>query len=169
MIKVGLISDTHNYFDPQVREYFEDRDEIWHAGDFGTIKIARELEKIAPLTGVYGNIDGQDIRNEFPLHQHFEKEGLRFWMTHIGGVPGRYCLPIKEEIESNPPDVFICGHSHILKIARDQNLSKMLYMNPGAAGKQGFQVYRTVVRFDIDDAQITNVEVINLGKVAAAR
>lgn len=165
MIKIGLISDTHNYLDPQVFEYFKDCDEIWHAGDFGTISIAEELEKIAPLTGVYGNIDGQDVRKEYPLHQRFERDGIKFWMTHIGGIPGRYCIPIRAEIESDTPDVFICGHSHILKIARDQGLHKMLYMNPGAAGRQGFQEYRTIVRFDIDQGKIINVEVINLGKV----
>jgi putative phosphoesterase len=163
MIKIGLISDTHNYLDPQVFDYFEGCDEIWHAGDFGTIKIAEQLEKIAPVIGVYGNIDGKDIRDEFPLHQRFERDGIDFWMTHIGGIPGRYCIPIREEIENNTPDVFICGHSHILKIARDQSLEKMLYINPGAAGKQGFQEYRTVIRFDIDQSKIQNVEVINLG------
>ncbi|HMB97025.1 MAG TPA: metallophosphoesterase family protein [Balneolaceae bacterium] len=167
MIKIGLISDTHNYLDQQVFEYFSDRDEIWHAGDFGSIEISNKLEKIAPVTGVYGNIDGQDIRSEYPLHQRFEKEGIDVWITHIGGVPGRYCIPIRNEIETNPPDLFICGHSHILKIARDQSLDKMLYMNPGAAGKQGFQVYRTIVRFDISKGKIQNVEVINLGKTGS--
>ena len=165
MIKIGLISDTHNYLDPQIADFFSDRDEIWHAGDFGSITISKELEKIAPVVGVYGNIDGQDIRSVYPLHQRFSREGVDVWITHIGGIPGRYCLPIKEEIESNTPDLFICGHSHILKIARDQSLNKMLYMNPGAAGKQGFQVYRTVVRFSIEDGKIFEVEVINLGKV----
>ena len=167
MIKIGLISDTHNYLDQQVFEYFSDRDEIWHAGDFGSIEISNKLEKIAPVTGVYGNIDGQDIRSEYPLHQRFEKEGIDVWITHIGGVPGRYCIPIRNEIETNPPDLFICGHSHILKIARDQSLDKMLYMNPGAAGNQGFQVYRTIVRFDISKGKIQNVEVINLGKTGS--
>jgi uncharacterized protein len=167
MIKIGLISDTHNYLDQQVFEYFSDRDEIWHAGDFGSIEISNELKKIAPVTGVYGNIDGQDIRSVYPLHQRFDKEGIDVWITHIGGNPGRYCIPIREEIESNPPDLFICGHSHILKIARDQSLNKMLYMNPGAAGKQGFQVYRTIVRFDISKGKIQNVEVINLGKTGS--
>ncbi|MCR9132214.1 MAG: metallophosphatase family protein [bacterium] len=168
MIKIGLISDTHNYLDPQVFDYFEGCDEIWHAGDFGTIKIAQQLEKIAPVLGVYGNIDGKDIRDEYPLHQRFMRQGIDFWMTHIGGIPGRYCIPIREEMESNPPDVFICGHSHILKVARDQNLNKMLFINPGAAGKQGFQEMRTVLRFEIVEGNIQNVEVINLGKMGRA-
>lgn len=165
MVKIGLIADTHNYLDPQIAEYFSDRDEIWHAGDFGTIAISDELNKIAPLIGVYGNIDGQDIRKTYPLHQRFEREGVRVWMTHIGGIPGRYCIPIREELVKNPPELFICGHSHILKIARDQSLNKMLYMNPGAAGKQGFQVYRTVVRFSVHKGKVQDVEVINLGKI----
>lgn len=168
MIKIGLISDTHNFLDPQVFDYFEGCDEIWHAGDFGTIKIAQQLEKIAPVLGVYGNIDGKDIRDEYPLHQRFTRQGIDFWMTHIGGIPGRYCIPIREEMESNPPDVFICGHSHILKVARDQNLNKMLFINPGAAGKQGFQEMRTILRFEIDQGKINNVEVINLGKMGRA-
>lgn len=165
MIKIGLISDTHNYLDPQIADFFSDRDEIWHAGDFGSISISEELEKIAPVTGVYGNIDGQDIRSVYPLHQRFTREGLDVWITHIGGIPGRYCIPIKKEIETNTPDLFICGHSHILKIARDQSLNKMLYINPGAAGKQGFQVYRTLVRFSIEKGKVFEVEVINLGKI----
>lgn len=165
MKKIGLISDTHNYLDPQIDEFFADRDEIWHAGDFGTITIAEHLEKIAPVIGVYGNIDGEDVRARYPLHNRFECEGLDIWMTHIGGVPGRYCIPIREQMENNPPDVFICGHSHILRVARDQKLNKMLFLNPGAAGKQGFQVYRTIMRFDIEKATVKNVEVINLGKI----
>ncbi|MDX1672316.1 MAG: metallophosphoesterase family protein [Balneolaceae bacterium] len=165
MIKVGLISDTHNYLDPQVFEYFEDRDEVWHAGDFGSLSIAEELKNIAPVIGVYGNIDGQDIRKQYPLHQRFEREGIDVWMTHIGGTMGRYCLPIREEIEDHPPDLFICGHSHILKIGRDKEKDNMLFLNPGAAGKQGFQVYRTCVRFEIADGEIGNLEVINLGKI----
>jgi uncharacterized protein len=164
MLKIGLISDTHGYLDPEVIEHFTGVDEIWHAGDFGNLDIARELQNIAPLLGVYGNIDGQDIRGEFPLHQKVEREGLKIWMTHIGGVPGRYCIPIKEEIEKNPPDIFICGHSHILRIGRDQSLNKMLYINPGAAGRQGFQVYRTLVRFELSNKKVLNMEVINLGK-----
>lgn len=165
MIKVGLISDTHNWLDPQVFEYFGDRDEIWHAGDFGTLSVAEQLEEIAPVVGVYGNIDGQDIRKTYPLHQRFEREGVDIWMTHIGGTLGRYCIPIREEMESNPPDLFVCGHSHILKIGRDPEKDSMLFMNPGAAGRQGFQVYRTAVRFAIAGGRLRDVEVINLGRM----
>jgi len=171
MMHIGLISDTHGYYDPQIDEYFEGCDEIWHAGDFGTYEIVERLRKIAPVIGVYGNIDGHDIRQEFPLHQRFERGGLRFWMTHIGGNPGRYALPIRQEMEENPPDVFICGHSHILKVARDPDNKKMIYINPGAAGKQGFQVYRTLIRFDIDEEEhkLRNMEVINLGRLGAGK
>ena len=164
MIKIGLISDTHNFLDPQVSAYFSDCDEIWHAGDFGNISVADELKNTAPLLGVYGNIDGREVRQEFPLHQRFDRQGIDFWMTHIGGTLGRYCLPIREEMEKNPPDVFICGHSHILKIGRDQDRDKMLFINPGAAGNYGAQVYRTCVRFEINDGTIQNMEVINLGE-----
>ena len=163
MMKIGLISDTHNYLDPQTLDYFEGCDEIWHAGDFGAIDIANQLKEVAPLVGVYGNIDGQDIRSEFPLHQRFVCEGVDVWMTHIGGIPGRYCIPIREEMEKNTPELFICGHSHILKVARDQKMDKMLYINPGAAGRHGFQTERTIMRFSILAAKIENVEVINLG------
>jgi len=163
MMKIGLISDTHNYLDPQTLDYFANCDEIWHAGDFGTIKIADQLKEVAPVVGVYGNIDGQDIRNEYPLHQRFICEGLDVWMTHIGGIPGRYCIPIREEMENNTPELFICGHSHILRVARDQEMDKMLYINPGAAGRHGFQTERTIMRFSINAGKIENVEVINLG------
>ncbi|MDI6401919.1 metallophosphoesterase family protein [Balneolaceae bacterium ANBcel3] len=164
MIKIGLISDTHHFLDPQIPEFFSGVDEIWHAGDFGTIAIARELERIAPVTGVYGNIDGRDIRLEYPLNQRFVKEGVDVWMTHIGGNPGRYALPLLKEMEANPPDLFICGHTHVLKIARDKELNNMIYMNPGAAGIQGFQEFRTMVRFNLDQGKVKDAEVINLGR-----
>jgi uncharacterized protein len=167
MLKIGLISDTHHYLDPQVADYFAGVDEIWHAGDFGSIEIASILEGIAPLTGVYGNIDGQDIRNVYPLHQRFTREGVDVWMTHIGGNPGRYALPIKKDLEDNPPDLFICGHTHILKIAKDREKEDMIYMNPGAAGVHGFHEFRTVVRFGLENGKIQEVEVINLGKRTA--
>jgi len=161
-MKIGLISDTHSYFDPKIKEYFADCDEIWHAGDFGNSSIVDELKKIAPVRGVYGNIDGQDIRYEYPHDLRFEIEGLDVLMTHIGGNPGRYAIPVRKIIETNPPDVFICGHSHILKIARDKNGGNFLFINPGAAGRHGFQVQRTIVRFEISDGSITNLEVIIL-------
>jgi uncharacterized protein len=164
MKRIGLLSDTHHYLDPQVAEYFGGCDEIWHAGDFGTIGIAQELEKIAPLRGVYGNIDGTDVRQVFPLTIRFQIEGLDVLMTHIGGNPGRYALPIRQEVELNTPDVFICGHSHILKIVRDKPNKNMLFLNPGAAGKQGFQLYRTIVRFDIESGKLQNMEVVTLGE-----
>lgn len=163
MIKVGLISDTHGYFDPKLKEYFADRDEIWHAGDFGTKKVVISLQKIAPIVGVFGNVDGDAIRKIYPRHQHFTRENINIWMTHIGGKPGRYCLPIRKELEENTPDIFICGHSHILKISRDKQKNNMLYMNPGAAGKQGFHKKRTIVRFDVHKGKINNMEVIELG------
>ena len=163
MLRIGLISDTHNYLDPQVKDYFKDCDEIWHAGDFGTSHIAEELKEIAPVLGVYGNIDGQDIRQEYPCHLRMNKEGVDVWMTHIGGNPGRYAIPCKMEMMANPPDLFICGHSHILKIARDPDHTKTIYMNPGAAGKQGFHFERTIVRFKLENGKIDDVEVINLG------
>ncbi|MBP3193076.1 metallophosphoesterase family protein [Natronogracilivirga saccharolytica] len=164
MLKIGLISDTHHYLDPRVPEYFDGVDEVWHAGDFGSIAIADDLKKLAPLKGVYGNIDGSDIRSEFPLHQRFQKEGVDVWMTHIGGNPGRYALPIKGSLEEHPPGLFICGHTHILKIARDPDKNNMIYMNPGAAGRHGFHEYRTIVRFGLSNGKVKDVEVINLGK-----
>ncbi len=162
-MKIGLISDTHSYLDPQVKDYFSDSDEIWHAGDFGNIGIADELREIAPLRGVYGNIDGQDIRTEFAHNLRFMVEGVDVFMIHIGGNPGRYAIPIRQQIYENTPDLMICGHSHILKIARDPDNKKMLFMNPGAAGRHGFQVERTIVRFEIESGKIFNVEVIILG------
>ncbi|MEX0773509.1 MAG: metallophosphoesterase family protein [Balneolales bacterium] len=162
MMKIGLISDTHNYLDPKVADYFKECDEIWHAGDFGTIAIANELRKIAPVIGVYGNIDGQDIRKEFPPYKRFTCEGVCVWMVHIGGQPGRYALPIKQEMDKNPPDLFICGHTHILVIARNPDNKNMLHINPGAAGRQGFQTKRTIVRFSLDSGEIKGVEVIEL-------
>lgn len=163
MRKIGLIADTHNFFDPQIETYFSGCDEIWHAGDFGSIKIVEKLRKIAPVIGVYGNIDGEDIRSEFGLHERLNRENLDIWITHIGGHPGRYALPIRKDLEENPPDIFICGHSHILKIVRDPLNPDMLHMNPGAAGKHGFHEWRTLVRFELNSGIIRHVEVIHLG------
>lgn len=162
MLRIGLLSDTHNYLDPRIAEYFAECDEIWHAGDFGNIDLVDELRTIAPVRGVYGNIDGQDIKQEFPLVLRFDAGGVDVFMTHIGGQPGRYALPVRQEIETHPPDVFICGHSHILKIVRDKKLRNMLYLNPGAAGRHGLQLFRTIVRFEISGAKLRNMEVITL-------
>ncbi|HNW97880.1 MAG TPA: metallophosphoesterase family protein [Bacteroidales bacterium] len=163
MKRIGLLSDTHSYFHKSLADFFKDVDEIWHAGDFGSIEIANELRKLKPLRGVYGNIDGQDIRKEFPKHQRFYCEEVKVWMTHIGGYPGKYDISIKQEILLNPPKLFISGHSHILKVMNDKNL-KLLHINPGAAGKYGMHHMITAVRFVIDKTDIKNLEVLEIAR-----
>jgi putative phosphoesterase len=163
MKKIGLISDTHGYLDDSVFKHFENCDEIWHAGDFGTIELAEKLQAFKPLRGVYGNIDGQDIRSLYPEHLRFTCEELNVWITHIGGYPGKYSPAIREEIYRNPPGLFITGHSHILKVIYDKNIS-CLHLNPGAAGKQGWQKVRTLLRFSISAEKIHNLDVIELVK-----
>lgn len=162
-MKIGLISDTHGWLDPEVFEHFDSCDEIWHAGDVGNTQIIDQLEAFKPFVGVYGNIDGQDVRLRLPLSVRLERRGVDIFMTHIGGAPGRLALPIRRQIEENTPDLFICGHSHILKIVRDPVYDPMLHMNPGASGRNGFHTLRTIVRFDVSDKKISNVEVIHLG------
>lgn len=164
MKKIGLLSDTHSFLDPQIFEYFKNCDEIWHAGDFGNAMISDELASFKPLRGVYGNIDGNEVRKIHPLHNRFIVEGLDVWITHIGGFPGRYSSNIKDQIRLNPPKLFITGHSHILKVMRDEKLNNMLHINPGAAGKEGFHKVRTAVRFSVDNGIIKDIEVIELGK-----
>ena len=161
MSRIGLISDTHGSLDPRVFEYFKDCDEVWHAGDFGE-GVAEQLQSFKPLRGVYGNIDGQKIRSDFPEHIFFDCDGLKVLMIHIGGTPGNYYPQAKKSIELNKPTLFICGHSHILKVMQDKNYN-MLYMNPGAAGNHGFHKMRTVLRFGIKDKKIENLEVIEMG------
>jgi uncharacterized protein len=165
-MKVGLLSDTHDYLDEQILRLLGDRDEIWHAGDFGTARIAQQLSEVAPLRGVYGNIDGQDIRQLYPKVLRFEAEGLDVMMTHIGGYPGKYHPDVRNEILTNPPRLFITGHSHILKIMTDKSLHNLLHINPGAAGKQGFHKVRTMVRFAIEAGQVRDLQVVELGKRA---
>lgn len=160
-MKIGLLSDTHSYLDKAVFTYFKDCDEIWHAGDFGNMELIEELTAFKPLRGVYGNIDGKDIRLQYPEHLRFTCEGLDVWMTHIGGYPGKYSPLVKPEISKNPPKLFICGHSHILKVQYDPKL-ELLHLNPGAAGKQGWHQVRTLMRFDINGGKIENLEVIEL-------
>lgn len=161
MIRIGLLSDTHGCLDEGVFKHFEPCDEIWHAGDFGDIAVADTLAAFRPLKGVYGNIDGNDIRAVYPEHLRFNCEAVDVWMTHIGGYPNHYSPQIRKEIQLNPPRLFICGHSHILKVMYDQKL-QCLHLNPGAAGKQGWHKVRTLLRFSIDDNRIENLEVIEL-------
>ena len=162
MKTIGLLSDTHGYLDDAVFTHFADCDEIWHAGDVGTIAQADTLAAFKPLRCVYGNIDGQDVRIVHPEHQFFEVEGVNVWMTHIGGYPGRYPAKIKETLLHFKPDLFICGHSHILKVMYDQKF-KLLHLNPGAAGKHGWHKVRTLLKFTISDKKIANLVVIEIG------
>jgi len=161
MRRIGLISDTHCYLDPRVLTFFEECDEIWHAGDFGNIETADQLAAFKPLKGVYGNIDGQEIRSMFRKHLKFRCEDVKVWITHIGGYPGHYDKSVKPGISSDPPDLFITGHSHILKVIYDQKL-KFLHINPGAAGNVGFHTVKTIIRFTIDGSEIKDLEVMEM-------
>lgn len=161
MKKIGLISDTHSFLDDAVFKHFDSCDEIWHAGDFGNIGLADQLAAFKPLKGVYGNIDGKDVRIVYQEHLRFKCEEVDVWMTHIGGYPGKYSPQVRAEIYTHPPDLFICGHSHILKVMHDKRLN-CLHMNPGAAGKQGWHKVRTLLRFDVFEKKITNLELIEL-------
>ncbi len=161
MRKILLLSDTHSYMDEHILKHAANADEIWHAGDIGDLAVTDALQKKAPLKAVYGNIDDTTIRNEFPLNNRFFCENVDVWITHIGGYPGRYSPAIREEIRANPPRLFICGHSHILKVMPDKKLN-LLHMNPGAIGKHGFHNVRTMLRFTIDGSKIDNLEVIEV-------
>ena len=163
-MKIGLISDTHGFIDKKVFEYFSSCDEIWHAGDIGDVEIADGLADFKPFRAVYGNIDDKLIQERFPEDLRFKCEELDVLITHIGGVPPTYNARVKRMLKENPPDIFICGHSHILRIGKDAQLNNMLYINPGAAGNQGFHHMKTLVRFDINGRAIKNIEVIELGK-----
>jgi putative phosphoesterase len=163
MKRIGLISDTHGFLDEAVFKHFESCDEIWHAGDFGNIELARQLAAFKPLKGVYGNIDGQDVRTVYPEKLRWTCEEITVYMTHIGGYPPNYNPAVKKELIAAPPQLFICGHSHILKIMFDEKL-QCLHMNPGAAGLQGWHKVRTIIRFVIDGKNMKDCEVIELGK-----
>lgn len=167
MKKILLLSDTHSHLDERILKYAEEADEIWHAGDIGVTAVTDALQKLKPLRAVFGNIDGAEIRKEFPLHQRFLCEDVDVWITHIGGYPGRYSPGIREEIQRNPPKLFISGHSHILKVMNDKKLG-LLHMNPGACGIHGFHQMRTMLRFKIDGKDIKDLEVIELGKRGAS-
>ena len=164
MVKIGLLSDTHGYLDDGILKYLEKVDEIWHAGDIGSLDVLNKLQSMHPVRAVFGNIDHGEIRNRVPENQIFETEGIKVWITHIGGYPGRYASDVKKRIYTIEPNLFICGHSHILKVMADPKNKKILHMNPGAVGQQGFHQKRTMLRFEIDTGEIKNLEAIELGK-----
>ncbi len=162
-MKIGLLSDTHGYLDPKIFDYFKACDEIWHAGDIGSMDVVEQLEAFKPLKAVYGNIDNRIIRATFPLNLRWECESLDIWMTHIGGYPGRYSKRVRGILNENPPKLFICGHSHILKVMPDKKYD-LLHINPGACGNYGFHKVKTIVRFSLNEGNIADFEVIELGK-----
>ncbi len=159
---VGLLSDTHSYLDPTLFEHFADCDELWHAGDVGDAELLNRLEAFKPVRGVYGNIDGTEVRRRLPLNQQFSVGGLNVLMTHIGGYPGRYTARVSTLIGESRPDVYVCGHSHILKVMPDRKRN-LLHLNPGACGKHGFHRVRTALRFRIEEGKIHGLEVLELG------
>ena len=163
MIKIGLLSDTHGFVHPKIYDFFKDCDEIWHAGDFGNLDVAYELAAFKPLKGVYGNIDGFDVRKEYHQNLVFDCEKVRVFITHIGGYPYKYDALAKTIIEKEKPRLFICGHSHILKVINDKKF-RLLHINPGAAGKYGFHNVITLLRFTIDADQIKDLEIMELKK-----
>ena len=163
MKKILLLSDTHSFLDEKILKYVRLADEVWHAGDIGDLTVTDEIKKIKPLRAVYGNIDNDKARMEFPLNNRFFCEGVEVLITHIGGYPGKYNQAIREELRKNPPKLFICGHSHILKVQFDKTLN-LLHMNPGAAGIHGFHQVRTMLRFEIDGEQIKALEIIEMEK-----
>ena len=163
MTKILLLSDTHSHLDDAILKYAKQADEIWHAGDIGDLSVTDKLSKLKPVRGVFGNIDNHVIQKEFPLDNRFMCEGVDVLMTHIGGYPPKYNSRTRPEVQKNPPKLFICGHSHILKVMMDKKLG-VLHMNPGACGKHGFHHVRTMLRFEIENEEIKNLEVIELGK-----
>lgn len=163
-MQIGLISDTHSYLDPNVFKAFSECDEIWHAGDFGTLEIAQQLGEFKPFRGVYGNIDEEDVREVYPLDLRFECEGVDVWMTHIAGHPGRYDKRVKRILgQSQPPKLLICGHSHLLRVDSDTRHGGMMCVNPGAAGHHGFHQIRTMLKFELSQGEVQNMRVVELG------
>lgn len=163
MKKILLLSDSHSHIDDTILKYVKQADEVWHAGDIGDLNVTDSIGKIKPLRAVYGNIDDDKARTEFPLHNRFFCENVAVWITHIGGYPGKYNQAIRTELQTNTPKLFISGHSHILKVQFDKKLN-LLHMNPGACGIHGFHQVRTMLRFEIDGDKIQNLEIIEMGK-----
>ncbi len=161
-MKIGILSDTHGYLHPALPEALAGVDMILHAGDLGREEVLDALEAVAPVRAVFGNVDGQAIRRRTAEHQRFEAGGLRFWMTHIAGRPGRWQRGMGDKIKADPPDVFVCGHSHILRIERVEEFGGMLYLNPGAAGRQGLHQVKTCVRLHLADGVLEEAEVVHL-------
>ncbi len=160
---IGLISDTHGTFDEPLMNFLEPVDEIWHAGDFGDVETADAIRAFKPLKGVHGNCDGQELRWDYPVFQYFTCEGMKVLMTHIGGYPGHYDRRAQELLTNYDPDIFVCGHSHILKVMSDPS-GKFFVLNPGAAGIYGFHIVRTALRFHIESGKIADMEVFELEK-----
>ncbi|MBX3164651.1 MAG: metallophosphoesterase family protein [Bacteroidetes bacterium] len=165
MKKILLISDTHGYLEPKLIKHIQQADEVWHAGDIGTLQLCQEIEKLKPLKAVWGNIDGADLRSTYLENLIFDCENVNVFITHIGGYPNKYPAKIKQLLIEHKPNLFICGHSHILKVMFDKELN-LLHINPGAAGVHGFHHVKTAVRFEIDKNEIKNLAVIELGKRA---
>jgi len=165
-MKIGLISDTHGFLDEKIFSYFGNCDEIWHAGDIGNKQIIDALMDFKPIQAVYGNMDGNDIRSIYSEDLWIDREGFKILLTHIGGYPPKYNKRVKKILMENTPGILVCGHSHILKIMTDKSFDNLLYLNPGAAGREGFHKVRTLIRFEISSKTIKNMEVIELGKRA---
>lgn len=158
-MKIGLLSDTHGYLDPQLFSFFEPCEEVWHAGDIGSTAVVEELAAFRPLRAVHGNIDDREVRLLCPEDLHFTCGGLSVWLTHIGGKPASYDRRVRRRLEESPPDIFVCGHTHILRVTRT---AQLLYLNPGAAGKYGIHHTRTALRFEVVDGKVQAMEVIEL-------
>lgn len=162
-MKIGIISDTHGYLDDQIFHFFRDCDELWHAGDIGSLSVIEKLETFKPLRAVFGNIDESRIRWIYPENQLFDCSGLKVYMTHIGGLPPQYNPRTRAIIEKEKPAIFVCGHSHILKVMKDSK-NDLLFINPGSAGNQGVHRIKTVLRFNVTSAVPGDMEILELGK-----
>lgn len=163
MVRIGLISDTHGHLDPKLYEFLEECDEIWHAGDIGTLELAEKLAEFRPLRAVWGNIDGPEIRYQYPEIQRFDCQGLEVLMIHIGGYPGRYAKGVRALLKKEKPYLFICGHSHIVRAMHDEKLN-IIHLNPGACGRQGFHEEKTIMRFSIENGEMSRFQICRLGR-----
>lgn len=162
MTKIALISDNHSYYGEELNEHLQDVDEIWHAGDIGDLTSIEKYRKMATFRGVYGNIDDQSVKDIFGLNEIFVCEGIKVFMTHIGGYPGKYTARVHQIIRNEKPNLYICGHSHICKVVPDKT-NHLLHMNPGAYGHHGFHKVRTILKFDIHQGKIENLRAVELG------